>query len=188
MRLPALITAVHAVRALAPTKVTRCVENEGLGQIEVIQKRTRLNSRAKHTIETPHTPEKLPTYRPERLHRAHYLLEDNAQNKRSRRRPRRSPRRPRRRRRTATTPSRARRSPRSTRTRPTRCARPSPSCPTSSSRPSWSASRTTSSSLSKSNPRLYLASSSARLYGAWTAATRRSCGRSGAFWSRVVVS
>ena len=79
MRLPALITAVHAVRALAPTKVTRCVENEALGQIELIQKRTPLNSRAKHTIESRYTPEKLPTYRPEHLHRAHHLLERNAQ-------------------------------------------------------------------------------------------------------------
>ena len=70
MRLPALITAVHAVRALAPTKVTRCVENEALGQIEVIQKRSRLNSRAKHTIESLYTPEKLPTHRPDRRHRA----------------------------------------------------------------------------------------------------------------------
>ena len=119
------------------------------------KKRAHLNSRAKHTIETSHTPEKLPTHRPERLHRAHHLLEHNAVT-------RRSPQRPRRRRRTATTPSRARRSPRSTRTKPTRCARPSPSCPTSSSRPSSSASRTTSLSSSKRHRRLCPASNSAR--------------------------
>ena len=165
MRLPALITAATCVQALAPTKVLRCVENDSLGTRSKLPKNNLLEQRAKHTIESLYTPEKLPTHRPERLHRAHYLLEHNAVT-------RRSPRRPRRHRRTATTPSRARRSPRSTRTKPTRCARPSPSCPTSSSRPSSSASRTTSLSSSKSHPRRCPASSSARLYGAWTAATR----------------
>ena len=47
--------------------------------LESASKRKTLNSRAKHTIETSHTPEKLPTHRPERLHRAHYLLEHNAE-------------------------------------------------------------------------------------------------------------
>ena len=141
MRLSALVTlCTVACRASTDEGSALCRKRQAWGQIELIQKRTRLNSRAKHTIETSYTPEKLPTHRPERLHRAHYLLEHNAVT-------RRSPRRPRRRRRTATTPSRARRSPRSTRTRPTRCARPSRNCPTSSSRPSSSASRTTSWSL-----------------------------------------
>ena len=183
MRLPALVAcSAVVVNALAPTKVRALCRTTSSGQIELIQKRTRLNRRAKHTIESLYTPEKLPTHRPEHLHRAHDLLERNAQNKRSRRRPRpkscrhnavtRRSRRARPYRRTATTPSRAPRSPRSTRTRPTRCARPSRNYQTSSSRPSWSASRTTSLSSSKSSPRLYLASSSALRYGAWTAATR----------------
>ena len=157
MRLPALITAATCVQALAPTKVLRCVENDKAGQDGSFQKNNLVDTTRKtHDRDV-----------------AHARKAADAQNARSKRLyapqsyrhivdTRRSPRRPRRRRRTATTPSRAPRSPRSTRTRRTRCARPSLNYQMSSSRPSSSASRTTSLSSSKRHRRLCPASNSAR--------------------------